>query len=70
MILYDQSLVMLADVYTLKGGQESAINLLSSGLLMPALKKASAEKLVSILGYQGRDEEAAYLVKTYLKGCC
>ena len=70
MIMYDQSLVMLADVYTLKGDQESAINLLSSGLLMPALKKASAEKLVSILAYQGRDEEAEYLVKTYLKGCC
>lgn len=69
-ILYDQSLVMLADVYTVKGDQESAINLLSSGLLLPALKKASAERLVSILAFQGRDEEAAYLVKTYLKGCC
>jgi len=69
-ILYDQSLVMLADVYNVKGDKESAINLLSSGLLIPALKKASAERLVSILKFQGRDEEAAYLVKTYLKGCC
>lgn len=70
MILYEQSLVMLADVYTVQGDQENAINLLSSGILMPALKKASAERLVPILAAQGRDKEAAYIVKTYLKGCC
>lgn len=70
MILYEQSLIMLADVYTAQGDQENAINLLGSGILMPALKKASAERLVSLLSAQGRDEEAAYIVKTYLKGCC
>lgn len=70
MILYEQSLVMLADVYAAKGDQENAINLLSSGILMPALKKASAERLVPILASQGRNEEVAYIVKTYLKGCC
>jgi tetratricopeptide (TPR) repeat protein len=70
MILYEQSLVMLADVYTAQGDQENAIKLLSSGILMPALKKASAERLVPILAAQGRNEEAAYIVKTYLKGCC
>lgn len=70
MILYEQSLVMLADVYTAQGDQENAINLLSSGILMPTLKKASAERLASLLSSQGRDKEAAYIVKTYLKGCC
>jgi predicted Zn-dependent protease len=69
-ILYDQALVMLADVYTMQGDHENAVTLLSSGLQMPALKKASAERLVRILASQGRDDEAAYLVKTYLKGCC
>jgi len=70
MILYDQSLIMLADVYTVMEEHEIAINLLSSGLQMPALKKTSAERLVPILSSQGREKEAAYLVKTYLKGCC
>ena len=70
MILSEQSLLMLADVHTMKGDQESAITLLSSGIQMPLLKKAAAERLVPILSAQGRDAEAAFLVKTYLKGCC
>jgi tetratricopeptide (TPR) repeat protein len=69
-ILFEQSLIMLADVYTMKGEQESAITLLSSGIQLPLLKKASAERLVPILSSQGRDVEAAFLIKTYLKGCC
>lgn len=69
-ILFEQSLLMLADLYTMQGDLENAINLLSSGLQLPALKKAAAERLVQILAAQGRDDEAAYLVKTYLKGCC
>jgi len=43
---------------------------LSSGIQLPALKKAAAERLVEILSTQGRDDEAAFLTKTYLKGCC
>ena len=70
MILYEQALILLADVYTHQGDHEAALNLLSSGLQMPVLKKASAERLVAILASQGRNDEAAYLVKTYLKGCC
>lgn len=69
-ILFEQSLIMLADVYAMKGDQESAITLLSSGIQIPALKKASAERLVPILSSQGRNDEAAFLAKTYLKGCC
>jgi len=70
MLLFEQSLLMLADVYTINGDHESAITLLSSGIQMPALKKAAAERLVAILSTQGRDDEAAFLIKTYLKGCC
>jgi len=70
MILFEQSLLMLADVYTINGDHENAITLLSSGIQMPALKKAAAERLVPILSTQGRDDEAAFLIKTYLKGCC
>lgn len=70
MILFDQALVMLADLHTLQGDQVSAVNLLTGGLQIPVLKKASAERLVQILAAQGRDDEAAYLFKTYLNGCC
>lgn len=70
MILYEQALVMLADVLTLQGDHENAVKLLTDGLQMPSLKKASAERLVQILAAQGRNDEAAYLFKTYLKGCC
>ncbi len=70
MILHEQALVMLADVHTLQGDNESAVTILTSGLQIPVLKKASAERLVRILAAQGRDDEAAYLFKTYLKGCC
>ncbi len=69
-ILYDQSLIMLADVYTMQGDHEGAVTLLSCGLQTQTLKKASAERLVHILASQGRDNEAEYLIKTYLKGCC
>jgi len=69
-ILLEQSLILLADVYTIKGDHENAITLLSSGIQIPALKKAAAERLVAILSSQGRDDEAAFLFKTYLKGCC
>lgn len=70
MILYEQALILLSDVYMHQGNQEAALKLLSDGLQMPVLKKTSAERLVAILSSQGRNDEAAYLFKTYLKGCC
>lgn len=69
-MLADQALVMFADVHTLKGDYDRAIEIFTSALSLPTLKKVAAERLVRILAGQGRDEEAAYLVKTYLKGCC
>lgn len=69
-ILADQALVMFGDVHTLKGDYDRAIEIFTAALPMPTLKKVAAERLVRILTGQGRDEEAAYLAKTYLKGCC
>jgi len=69
-ILPDQSLMMLGDVHTLQGDLDRAIEIFTATLTSPALKKVSAERLVRILGTLGREEEAAYLFKTYLKGCC
>lgn len=69
-ILHDQALLMLGDTYALSGKVEDAIDTYTRGLDMPALKKVSAERLVQILTAQNRRDEAAYLHKTYLKGCC
>lgn len=69
-ILSDQALILLGDVHTFQGNFDSAIEIFTSALLNSALKKAAAERLVRILAAQGRDDEAAYLAKTYLKGCC
>lgn len=69
-ILHDQAMIMLGDVYAMMGNTDSAIEIYTRGLQLPALKKASAERLVQVLTSQNRTEEAAYLFKTYLKGCC
>lgn len=69
-ILHDQSLILLADVYVIQSDNKAAIELLSNALSNPSLKKPAAERLVAILNKEGRDEEAQYLYKTYLKGCC
>jgi tetratricopeptide (TPR) repeat protein len=69
-ILPDQALMMLGDVHTLQGDFDRAIDIFTATLNSPPLKKISAERLVRILGTLGREEEAAYLFKTYLKGCC
>jgi tetratricopeptide (TPR) repeat protein len=69
-ILHDQALLMLGDVYAMMGNAEASIDTYTRGLQLPALKKVSAERLVQVLTAQNRTEEAAYLFKTYLKGCC
>ncbi len=69
-ILPDQAVILLGDVCTLKKDFDRAIEIFTSALNSPSLKKTAAERLVRILVTQGREEEAAYLAKTYLKGCC
>ena len=69
-ILPEQSLIMQGDIYTAQGFYDKAMQIFTPALEDPALKKTAAERLVHILNAQGRETEAAYLVKTYLKGCC
>jgi tetratricopeptide (TPR) repeat protein len=69
-ILAEQSLIMLADVHAAKGDSVNAIEILSKTLEIPALKKASAERLVGLLTAEGRADEASFIAKNYLKGCC
>lgn len=69
-ILPEQTLVMRGDLFASQGLFEDAIGIFTPALENPALKKTAAERLVQILNIQGRDEEAAFLTKKYLKGCC
>lgn len=69
-ILLDHALIMSGDVHMLQGEQSRAIEVFTAALNNPGLRKIAAERLVTILGSQGRDAEANYLIKTYLKGCC
>lgn len=69
-ILPEQSLIMQGDIYAAQGFYDKAIQLFTPALENPALKKTAAERLVRLLNAQGRESEAAYLAKTYLKGCC
>jgi tetratricopeptide (TPR) repeat protein len=69
-LLPEQSLLMLGDVYLLHGDAESGLDTYAKAMEVPALRKATAERLVPLLHERGRSDEAAFLVKTYLKGCC
>jgi predicted Zn-dependent protease len=70
LILPEQALIMLADVHAIKGDNASAIDILGRTIEIPVLKKASAERLVKLLASEGRDDEASFVAKNYLKGCC
>jgi pentatricopeptide repeat protein len=69
-ILPEQSLIMLGDVYMLNGDVENGISTFNKALQLPALRKTAAQRLVPRLIEQNRSNEANYLVKTYLNGCC
>jgi tetratricopeptide (TPR) repeat protein len=69
-LLAEQALILLGDVYQMQGSEAKAVDIFAEALQIPALKKNAAERLVPILSAQGRTEEANFLVKNYLKGCC
>jgi tetratricopeptide (TPR) repeat protein len=69
-ILSEQALIMLADVHAIKGDAGKAIEILGKAIEIPVLKKASAERLVRLLASEGREDEASFVAKNYLKGCC
>jgi tetratricopeptide (TPR) repeat protein len=69
-ILADQAQYMLGELHEASGDQAAALEAWSQALELPSVAKASAERLIPILSSQGRGEEAKYLAKRYLKGCC
>jgi tetratricopeptide (TPR) repeat protein len=69
-ILADQAQFMLGELHDASGDRAAALEAWSQALEIPSVAKAAAERLVPILTGQGRAEEAKYLTKRYLKGCC
>jgi len=69
-ILPDQARLMLGDVYLLLEDETRAVEIYSQVLSSPKHAREAAEKLIPLLERQGRPEEAAYLAKRFMKGCC
>ncbi|KAF0218522.1 MAG: hypothetical protein FD174_2822 [Geobacteraceae bacterium] len=69
-LLMEQAVVLRGDVYLLSGADDMAIESYSIALAIPKVARAAAEKLIPLMERQGRSEEAAYLFKQFLKGCC
>jgi len=69
-ILPDQAQLMLGELHDASGDQAAALEAWSKALELPSVARPAAERLVPLLASQGREAEAKYLVKKYLKGCC
>jgi predicted negative regulator of RcsB-dependent stress response len=69
-IVIEQARVLLGDVHALSGNEEAALDHWSQALQFKGFARGVAEKIIPLLEKQGRNEEAAFLAKTYLKGCC
>ena len=69
-ILADQAQFMLGELHEAAGDQAAAFEAWSKALDLPGTARSAAERLIPLLADQGRTEEAQYLAKRYLKGCC
>ena len=69
-MLLEQAIIFSGDVYQKLGDDDQAIQGYSRALTYPGAAKAAAERLIPLLGKQGRMEEATFIGKKYLKGCC
>ena len=69
-LLTEQSLLFLGDVNQGLGNEDAAIESYAKALDYPNAAKAAAERLVPIFERLGRRDDATYLFKRYLKGCC
>ena len=69
-LLASDALIMIGDVWCLKGEEGAAIDHFAKLLENTSFQKVAAERLVPLLMKQGREPEAQFLAKQYLKGCC
>jgi tetratricopeptide (TPR) repeat protein len=68
-VVPDQALVMQGDLYQALGDQANAMESWSNALKHQSVARNAAERLIPILDAQGRQNEAKFLVKTYMKSC-
>lgn len=68
-VVQEQARLMQGDVYTLLRDETNAVESYSQLLTSPKYAREAAERIVPLLLSQGRSEEAAYLVKKFIKGC-
>lgn len=68
-ILREQAEMFLGDIFHSQGEHGRAIEHYSR-LLAGQFKREAAERLAGVLAECGRTDEAEYVAKQYLKGCC
>ncbi|GFO66439.1 hypothetical protein GMLC_00180 [Geomonas limicola] len=69
-LLPDQAQFILGELHQASGDNAAALEAWSKALQFKSVAKSAAEQLVPLLASQGRDAEAKFLAKQYLKGCC
>jgi tetratricopeptide (TPR) repeat protein len=69
-VLADQAQFMLGELHEAAGDQAAAVDAWTRALALPAVARSAAERLIPVLQGEGRGDEAKYLAKRYLKGCC
>ena len=69
-LLVEQSLLFLGDVHKGLGNDNEAIESYTRAIAYPTAARAATERLIPLLDKHGRSNEAIYLAKKYLKGCC
>jgi tetratricopeptide (TPR) repeat protein len=68
-LIPDQARLLLGDVLIMMEDETRAVESYSHILTSPGYAKQAAERLIPLLEKQGREEEAAFLAKKFLKGC-
>lgn len=69
-ILPDQARVLKGDALLMLNREIEAMGQYGEALAFPSVAGSAAERLIPVLEGQGRKEEAAYLFKRFMKGCC
>ncbi|MFZ3209581.1 MAG: hypothetical protein WA140_12250 [Geobacteraceae bacterium] len=69
-ILPDQARVLKGDVLLMLRRELEAMDQYGEALAFPSVAGSAAERLIPMLEGQGRTEEAAYLFKRFMNGCC
>jgi tetratricopeptide (TPR) repeat protein len=68
-IVIDQATILLGDIFLIQGDESQAIETFSRALDYPGVQRIAAERLVNYLASIGKNEDARFIFKRFLKGC-